>query len=79
LDTLPDSAEWLGNKENQFEIRYDIPKPDPDTESAPNDFFEAYTVTLGTAFIELVIENQKVTNILTEIYDDAVDKHMSCL
>lgn len=79
LDALPESATWLGHKSNQFEVRYEIPEPDPNTDSAPDDFFEAYTATVRTAFVELVVENPGVTNILTEIYDEAVSEHMDCI
>lgn len=77
LDALPDSAHWLGNKSNQFELRYDIPEPDPKTEAAPDDFFEAYTAALRDAFVELIVEHPEATKVLTEIYDNAVKKHMN--
>ena len=76
---LPDSANWIGNKSNQFELRCDIPTPDPDDESAPDDFFEAYVVAVRIAFVELVVSNPELTAILTEIYDDSLDKHMEKL
>lgn len=77
LDALPDSANWLGHKSNQFELRYEIPEPDPNNEAAPDDFFEAYTAALYTAFVDLVIEHPEVTNILTETYDEALTEHMN--
>lgn len=78
-EILPESTEWLGRKSDQFEVRYEIPDPDPDNESAPDDFFDAYTSTLRTAFVELVVENSELTDTITEIYDEAIEEHMNCI
>jgi hypothetical protein len=73
---LPQGAEMLGQKSDQFRVRFDIPDPDPEDESAPDDFFDAYTETVGDAFRELVLENPELTEILTEIYTESIDEHM---
>lgn len=79
LDHLPDSVEWLGQKSDQFEVQYDIPDPDPETESAPDDFFEAYTAALRTAFIDLIVERPELISTITEIYTDAIEEHMESI
>lgn len=77
LNLLPEGKELLGQKSDQFEVRFDIPDPDPEDESAPDDFFEAYTETVSAAFRELVLENPELTGILTEIYNESIDVHMN--
>lgn len=76
LDQLPESAEMLGQKSDQFEVRFDIPDPDSDDESVPDDFFEAYVWAVRSAFVNLVLQKPDLTKTLSEVYDEALEDHM---
>lgn len=79
LELLPNSTEWLGHKSDLFKVEYDIPDPDPETESGPDDFFEAYTAALRTAFLDLIVKRPELIATITEIYDEEVEAHMKSI
>jgi hypothetical protein len=62
-------AQLTGNKLTKITATYDIPA------TAADDFFEAYTMALGTAFEELIIDRPELIEVLTETFDAALEEY----
>ena len=67
-DLLPPSAEVTGNKRNMIEATYDIDV------GAHEEFFDAYVAALQDAFVDLVVENEKLIATIDELYDESIDR-----
>ena len=60
-----------GNKLTMIKATYDIPI------ASYENFFDAYTAALHEAFVDLVVDNEDLINILTETFEDAVEEYRS--
>ncbi|WP_436346993.1 PD-(D/E)XK nuclease family protein [Natronorubrum sp. FCH18a] len=63
---LPRTAEVTGNKRNMIAAPYDI-----DADS-PEEFFDAYVGALKAAFVDLVVDNEKLVALIDEIYAESI-------
>ncbi|MFC4986836.1 PD-(D/E)XK nuclease family protein [Saliphagus infecundisoli] len=65
--TLPAASSVTGNKRNMIEATYDIET------DAYDGFFEAYVAALEQAFVEHVVKNEQLVELLEGAYFDALD------
>lgn len=67
-ELLPSAAEITGNKRNMLVATYDI------NADSHEDFFDAYVTALQTAFVDFVVNNEKLVSVIDEIYWNSIDK-----
>lgn len=65
--TIPPSVTVTGKRGNVLTATYDINVRDHE------DFFEAYTAALRDAFLDLVIENDTLIPIITDVFEESLE------
>lgn len=63
------NGDLTGQKRTLIEGTYEIEV------DAFEDFFDAYTAALRTAFVEFIVDNEELVTLLGEIYETAVDRY----
>ena len=66
---LPPTVDLTNRTGNILTATYNIPIAEHD------DFFDAYTVGLGDAFVDLTVENSELITIITEAFEESLDEY----
>jgi hypothetical protein len=63
------NGQLTGQKLTLITSRYEI------DETAHNGFFEAYTEALGAAFVDFVVDNPDLVNVLGDVFEDSIEEY----
>jgi len=66
---LPPSVSLTGRTGSILSATYNIPVAEYD------DFFDAYTAALGSAFVDLAVENYELTTLIDEAFEESLEEY----